>query len=106
MTKRPEELASKTFRRKTSCGVAYVTITEEDGVGREMFAHMGKSGTCARAILEALSRTVSIAMEHGAPIEQLVKSLNGINCGSATDEAPSCVTQIARVMDKYVRKEE
>lgn len=110
MTQRPEVLEGVSPRRKTKCGTLYCTLTYMDGSLQELFATMGKSGTCARAQMEGIGRLISIAINPEDTLEKRIanvtKTISGISCGGATDELPSCLTQIARIMKKYGMKEE
>ncbi len=101
MVERPEVLEGKTYKRKTPCGTAYITLCGNDSV-KEVFAVLGKSGTCERAMLEAISRLLSKGLEYNIPAEELRLTISGINCGEAFVGSRSCVHQLADVMKKYI----
>lgn len=104
-TKRPEMLTGATYKRKIPCGSCYITINGEDKDKEisEVFITAGKSGTCAKAMLEGVGRVVSIALKSKADRNRVIKSLKGINCGNSNDENESCLTQVARVIEEHCK---
>lgn len=102
--KRPDMLAGATYKRKIPCGSCYITINGEEGEVGEVFVTAGKSGTCAKAMLEGVGRLVSIALKSKADRGRVIKSLKGINCGHADDTNESCLTQVAQVLEEHCRK--
>jgi len=77
---RPVETTGSTRRVKTGCGNLYVTINADEKGPSELFTSMGKSGGCASAQSEAISRLVSLAMRAGVGMEAITKHLRGIRC--------------------------
>lgn len=100
---RKKVLEGLTYRSETACGSMYTII---NGDVDECFINLGKSGTCARAFTEALGRATTIACSDRPKkerIEKLLKSIKGIRCGSASDETPSCIDSLARVLEEHIK---
>jgi len=103
--KRPPLLHGCTVRAETGCGHLYITINhdEPDNGPIEIFLSLGKSGSCAKAELEAISRLVSIGLQGGLPISRIVKQLSGIQCPATVWQHGlhmlSCADAIAKTLD-------
>jgi ribonucleoside-diphosphate reductase alpha chain len=107
--RRPKVTRGVTERVNTGCGYIYVTVNfDQQGIS-EVFSTLGKSGGCAAAQLEAISRLTSLALRSGIDIDSIVKHLRGIRCPSIAWEQGhailSCADAIASVLEKYIRKE-
>lgn len=100
MTKRPDVLEGKTFRRKTPCGNAYITINE-----KEIFCRLGKSGVCGHAFLEAMGRIISLAWREGVGIDKIAKTLTGIQCSGNSDVETSCPNMIGKILSEMLEGE-
>ncbi|MBI3447734.1 MAG: vitamin B12-dependent ribonucleotide reductase [Acidobacteria bacterium] len=88
---RPVETSGSTRRVKTGCGNLYVTVNTDEKGPFELFTSMGKSGGCASAQSEAISRLVSLAMRAGVEMEAITKHLRGIRCHLPVYDAGSQV---------------
>jgi ribonucleoside-diphosphate reductase alpha chain len=65
----------------------YVTVNlDEQNKPFEVFGTMGKAGGCDAALLEAVSRLVSLALRAGIDTEEVTRQLRGITCCPAWDE--------------------
>jgi len=108
---RPEVLQGETVRIRMACGNMYVTVNRAPDGGRpfEVFATIGPSGSCGRALAEALTKTISHALRWGVPPELIVKSLKGIKCDKPSWGSGrvihSCPDAVARVLERYLEKE-
>ena len=61
-------------------GTFYITFGEfSDGRLAEVFINAYKVGTFSQGVLDALARTISIAIQFGTPPEAIVKALRNLN---------------------------
>ena len=103
--KRPPLLHGYTVMAETGCGHLYITINhdEPDNGPVEIFLALGKSGSCAKAELEALSRMISISLQGGLSVKRIVKQLNGIQCPATVWQHGlhmlSCADAIAKTLN-------
>lgn len=118
---RPAVVQARVHKIVTGCGNLYVTVGHTGGEGTpeyrliEVFATMGETGGCSTALLEGLTRMVSIALRSGIPEERIIRMLNKVHCPQpfygnthlGNGQSKSCVHAIARVMqlELSLRKE-
>jgi ribonucleoside-diphosphate reductase alpha chain len=106
--KRPKVTRGITERVSTGCGYIYITVNFDERGICEVFSTLGKSGGCAAAQLEAISRLISLALRSGMDLDSVVRQLRGIRCPSISWEqghaVMSCADAIAGVLEKYVRQ--
>jgi len=101
---RPPVLSGKTLKAKTQCGSLFVTLNEMDGDLGEIRLNLGKSGSCARAILELIGILYSIILQMDVPKDEKVKLFKkhclGISCGNpfmiGEDKYTSCLDYIGK----------
>jgi len=93
-----------TVRMLTGCGHLYVTVNVDDS-GRpiEVFAYLGKAGSCMRCMLEGLTRVVTLSLKHGVPVGEVVNQLVELRCPRPLNfprelRATSCVDAVARAL--------
>ena len=101
---RPRQIHGITERVRTGHGNMYVTVNM-DGDNRpfEVFGTMGKAGGCDAALLEAVSRLVSLALRAGIDTGEVTRQLRGITCCPAWDDGTlvrSGPDAVAIVLDK------
>ncbi len=102
--KRPEVLKGNTDKIKTGCGNLYLTLNQDDkGELYEVGARIGKSGSCARSLLEVISILSSIILQgedRADIIKTFKKHLRDVNCGQEFREGDkrygSCIDKIAQ----------
>jgi ribonucleoside-diphosphate reductase alpha chain len=78
--RRPKDLNGITYRVKMPhCGSLFVTVN----LPLEVMMHMGRSGECTRAWIEAVGRLISLALRNGVAADDIVKELKGIRCAGS-----------------------
>lgn len=77
---RPSVTRSVTVRQPTSHGTMFVTITSVRRRPLEVFANIGKAGSCERAWVEAVTRLISTALRYRVPPQEIVDQLKAIKC--------------------------
>ncbi len=104
----PQVTSSITRRILTGCGELYITYSIERGASPLVFAYLSKAGGCASSQLEAISSLVSLTLEKGASIPEVVGKLRGIRCPSIAWEQGkavlSCADAIAVVLEEGLNK--
>ena len=101
--KRPKKVKGHTEKVETGCGTLYVTINKLDDKPFELFAHLGRSGSCASCWCEALTRAISLGLKYGVPSSEYVDELSGIRCQNVNmwpedQRVLSCPDGIAKVL--------
>lgn len=100
---RPSKLSSITYKMDTGNGRMYITVADYKGAPLEVFINVGKSGQILNTFSEALSRVISIALQQGVPMEEISKTLIGINSDKPTwfrfEETDKKPTQILSIPD-------
>jgi ribonucleoside-diphosphate reductase alpha chain len=101
--KRPGVLHGETQKVGTGCGNLYVTVNQAEGRPVEVFAQMGKSGGCATAQTQAITRLASIALRAGVDSREIADQLTGIRCPAPQWDSGgmilSCPDGIGKVLD-------
>ena len=107
--KRPSVVVGKTHKVETGCGSLYLTVNEHSNKIFEVFSHLGRSGGCAQAQLEAMSRLVALCLRSGITADDVIKQLRGIRCHSPGYDAGgtvfSCADAVAKVLGNYATEE-
>ena len=104
---RPRQIQGITERVRTGHGNMYVTVNlDSEGMPFEVFGTMGKAGGCDAALLEAVSRLVSLALRAGIDTSEVTRQLRGITCCPAWDEGTlvrSGPDAVAIVLDRIMQ---
>ena len=110
--KRDKILKGETTEVTVGCGHLYITVNKCGEKVIEVFASLGKSGSCSKCQMEALTRCISTGLRYGIPVEVFHKQLQGIACpepsfnGGKDGKILSCPDAISRVLKDYVKVEE
>ena len=84
---RPRVMHGVTVLVRTGHGNMYTTINnDQDGYPFELFTQVGKAGGCDSAMLEAISRLISMGLRAGLEPSEITGQLRGITCCPAWDE--------------------
>jgi ribonucleoside-diphosphate reductase alpha chain len=107
---RPERLNGFTIKMKTGLGNIYITVNEQEGRPVEIFAIVGKSGQSLMAKTEAIGRLISLNLQNGVPVAEIIKQLKGIAGGSPLADKGGLILSIpdaiAKILEsEYVKKE-
>jgi hypothetical protein len=97
---RPPSIPSETVRVRTGCGEFYMTVSKDPNCF-EVELHLGKSGSCQQAMLEAIRGLLTICRRQLNPIPRklIIHQLKGIRCPQDSSFIPSCPEAIARVLE-------
>lgn len=77
---RPRRLPATSMKIETGCANMYVTVSQLQNELFEVFVNSGKSGGCANAYNEAVSKLITIALRSGVKPDAIIKQLRGIRC--------------------------
>jgi len=75
---RPRMMEGRTLKLRLPQGGLYVTSNLVNGELKEVFVTLGKSGGDEKADAEAIGRLISLYLQHGGEIENVVAMLKGI----------------------------
>jgi ribonucleoside-diphosphate reductase alpha chain len=106
--KRPKVIGP-TEKFETSYGSVFVTTNvisegELEGTPYEVFIQHGKSGAVINSYTEALGRLISISLQHGVPVEEIVDQLRGIKADISFDNGRKILSVpdgVAQIMEEY-----
>lgn len=76
---RERVLIGKTVKLKLPNETMYLTVNQNGGMKiKEVFVNLGKSGGDEKADAEAIGRLISLYLQHGGDLTDIIKSLKGI----------------------------
>ncbi len=92
-----------TEKIKTSRGSLYVTVNTVDNKPIEVFANIGKSGGDVSALSEAIGRLISIALQNGVDVKNIINTLINItgaqpiwSNGRLIKSVPDAIAQVLK----------
>ncbi|MEN3045498.1 MAG: vitamin B12-dependent ribonucleotide reductase [Candidatus Hydrothermales bacterium] len=106
---RPKVVSGKTYKIKSELGTVYITINEDEFGPHEVFIQLGKSGSSANALTEAIGRLISLALRSGIDPIEVVDQLKGIRSIPTWDEGEvilSCPDGIGKILEKHIKGEQ
>ena len=107
---RPNNLDGTTKKLTTGHGPMYVTMNDDEFGARETFVILGKPGGTAAAFADALGRTISLALTHGASPADVIHQLRGIQdghpAGFGDNKVLSVPDGVAKAMAEHYLKAE
>lgn len=105
---RPKTLEGETIKAETGCGHLYITINEDNGELFEVFAKLGKAGGCSSCQLEALTRSITLGLRCGVPVEEYIDEIEEIACPNPMwhekKKILSCPDAIAKALKRYLKE--
>lgn len=109
--KTPQIADGTRIRKDTGCGMLYVHVYKDlDGKEIEIFADLGKAGGCPSAFTEGLGRLSSLALKHGASMEEIRDELIEIKCakekGFGENYVASCLDGVGKAIHDYIKLKE
>ena len=86
------------------CGTLYVTVDTHNNVPTRIFIRVGKAGCCQRALLEAVGRLLTLALEYHVPVERVMRTLSGIRCdkGMVGRGRLSCMDAVYKELKTFI----
>ena len=105
---RPKYLTGMTHKVKSGCCDLYVTVNYNES-GNPMEVFIQTAGTGCNASNVALGRMISVALQNGISVQDVVKQLSKVNCVSAiknkNSEGKSCADVVGKcLMDNFDNK--
>jgi len=105
--KTPQIADGTRIRKDTGCGMLYVHVYKDlDGKEIEVFADLGKAGGCPSAFTEGLGRLSSLALKHGATMQEIRDELIEIKCtkekGFGENYIASCLDGVGKAVHDYI----
>lgn len=91
---------SITIKKKTGCGNIYITVCFGEKEIENIFAIIGKSGGCAYAQCEAISKLLTSLIKKGESIRNITAMLKGISCHQSNGETSSCADAIGKGIEE------
>lgn len=90
--KAPTEAWGVRIKKKSDVGNVYTAVFNTDeGQPVEVFVTVGKSGGYVAGAAEVTGRLASLALKHGASLEEVASELIGIACGTPYGIGPTAI---------------
>jgi len=99
ITERPVSINSATPMIRVGCGNLYL-ILSQDSSCFETEIHLGKGGSCQKALLEVIQGLLTVMRRQLTPIprKMILKQLKGIRCPEDSPFVPSCPEGLYRLL--------
>lgn len=93
---RPHALEGETTRHEVSCTDDMFVVSNRDPLGNlvEVLGRIAHAGSCAAAIIDALTKVITLALTAGVPENAFFKALTGIGCNGGK----SCVSALGELL--------
>jgi len=75
---RPKVMTGTTLKLRLPQGSLYVTANSDESGMEEVFVNIGKLGGDEKADAEAMGRLISLYLQHGGEIQNVIRTLKGI----------------------------
>ena len=100
----PSERQSITKKLQLGNLEGYVTVgLYPDGRPGEVFFHFHGTGSLERGLLSSLAITISVALQHGVPLDKLLEHLEGIRFEPAGFTQDTAIPQVRSIVDYIAR---
>jgi len=105
---RPMVMVGKTYKFKTELGTVYITVnTDGENGPKEVFIHLGKSGSSLMAMSEAIGRLISLALRSNVSPDAIIHQLRGIKSSSPVRQPDGSLVwsvpdAIARALETFL----
>ena len=84
---RPRDMFGITKKINTGHGIMYVTVNHDENKNLfEVFGMLGKAGGCDAAMLEAITRLLSLCLRSNIDPKLIIRQLSGITCCPIWDD--------------------
>ena len=101
---RPRVLEGRTFKMRTGHGNLFMTVNFLEGKPVEVFAVVGKCGKSILAKTEAIGRLVSLCLQEGVEVTEVIKQLKGIAGEQPLAEGKGVVLSIPDAIGKLLEE--
>ena len=101
--KAPTEAWGVRIKKKSDVGNVYTAVFNTDeGMPVEVFVTVGKSGGYVAGAAEVTGRLASLALKHGASLEEVASELIGIACGTPYGIGPMAILSMFDAAGKAI----
>jgi ribonucleoside-diphosphate reductase alpha chain len=105
MFQRPKILSGQTIKLKLAQGSIFITVNRNgDNLIREVFVTLGKSGGDEKADAEAIGRLISLYLQHGGDLKEVIHTLKGIQGRDVTWDEGMQLMSIPDAVAKALEK--
>lgn len=101
--KAPMESWGMRLKKKSDVGNVYTAVfRNSDGRPIEVFINVGKAGGYVAGAAEVTGRLASLALKHGATLDEVASELAGIACGTPYGVGPTAVLSMFDAAGKSI----